>query len=186
MNRLANMRCYLAGAIEKESYGGVQWRTKLKSDLRELNIQWLDPTDKPTTVGIENEDTGRMLKQYRSQGNGVAVKEIMRPIRHVDLRMIDLSDFIIARLEPDVPTFGTHEEIDRAIYQHKPVLIMVEGGLDKAPLWWFDKVDLATLFEKWSDMYSYLETVAHSAANDLSLMEASDWKWIFFSWQGEK
>ena len=186
MNRLKNMRCYLAGAIEKDSYGGAPWRDKIQADLKDLGIQWLDPCKKPTTVGVENHETGRNLKTHRSNLNGVRVKELMKPIRAVDLRMVDLSDFVIARVDPDVPTFGTHEEIDRAINENKPTLIFIEGGLDKTPLWWFDKVDLSLLFGEWSDLYAYLELISKSSVSDLSVMEASNWKWIFFNWMGEK
>jgi hypothetical protein len=185
MNRLKNMRCYLAGAIEKDSYGGMAWRAKVKQDLRDLSIHWLDPCDKPTTAGIENSDTGKTLKIKRADLDGAGVRALVKPIRHVDLRMVDVSDFIIARIEPDVPTFGTHEEVYRAIDQNKPTLILVEGGLDKTPLWWFDKVDLSLLFGCWADLYAYLELVAKSPVSDLSIMEASNWQWIFFNWMGE-
>ena len=185
MNRLKNTRCYLAGAIEKESYSGSQWREKVKSDLSNLGIHWLDPTKKPTTVGIEDSETALSLRRARNDLNGTLVKSLMKPIRHVDLRMIDISDFVIVRIEPSLPTFGTHEEVDRAINQNKPVLIMVEGGLEVAPFWWFDKVDLTLLFGNWSNLYTYLDVVAHSSCKDISIMEESNWQWIFFDWMGE-
>ena len=186
MNRLKNARCYLAGAIEKDSYGGAPWRDKVKQDLRDIGIQWLDPCEKPITVGIEDSSTGAKLKNLRYDQRGTEVREIIHAIRHVDLRMVDISDFIIVRLDPDVPTFGTHEEVYRAIDQNKPTLILVEGGLDKTPLWWFDKVDLSLLFGNWTDLYAYLDLVAKSPVSDLSIMEASNWQWIFFNWMGEK
>ena len=44
----------------------------------------------------------------------------MKIIRCVDLRMVDISDFLVVNLDPDIPTFGTHEEIANANRQRSP------------------------------------------------------------------
>ena len=65
MNRLANNRCYLAGAMEKDATNGIEWRQALQTALSDLRICWLDPTDKPTAIGRETLETKQELIQAR-------------------------------------------------------------------------------------------------------------------------
>ena len=128
MNRLANNRCYLAGAMEKDATNGIEWRQAIQAALSDLRIRWLDPTDKPTAIGRETLETKQELIQARLAHDYDAVRNIMRTIRCVDLRMTDISDFLIVNLDPDVPTFGTHEEIANANRQKKPIIVHLVGG----------------------------------------------------------
>ena len=188
MNRLKNTRCYLAGAIEKatDGVGGSSWRQKVKSDLSELHIHWMDPCDKPIACGKETPELQERLRRHRSNGFYYCIREIMLPICRIDLRLVDISDFIIVNIDPNVPTFGTHEEVSRAASQNKPVLVRIEGGKKGAPLWWYERLDPELFFGSWDDLYSYLYVTSQRPCSDMELMESSDYKWLFFDWMGEK
>lgn len=62
------------------------------------------------------------------------VHDYMKAIVRRDLRMVDLSDFIVASLEVTKPTFGSVHEIIMASIQRKPLFIHVAEG-DRIPLW---------------------------------------------------
>ena len=93
MNRLADNRCYLAGAMEKDATNGIEWRQAIQAALADLHIRWLDPTNKPTAIGRETLETKQELVQARRARDYDAVRNIMKTIRCVDLRMTDISDF---------------------------------------------------------------------------------------------
>jgi nucleoside 2-deoxyribosyltransferase len=184
MNRLNNARCYLAGAIEKSADAGMSWRKKVKTDLVDIGIQWLDPCDKPAAWGRETPEMQTALKKYRFEGNFQGIRDIMLPICRMDLRLVDISDFIIVNLDPDVPTFGTHEEVSRAVSQNKPVLVRIQGGKEAAPLWWYERLDHNMFFGTWDELYLYLSAINHSK-NLADTIKRSNYKWIFFDWMGK-
>jgi hypothetical protein len=168
--------------MEKDPDGDIFWRTKVIKSLRNIGINFLDPTNKPTKYAVENITTRDEMSDMRRNLNGVGIKRLIRPIRKIDLRMVDISDFIIVYLDPSVPTFGTHEEMNRAIDQCKPVLIVIEGGVDKTPLWLFDKANISHIFGDFNSLYEYINLVDSTEVSDISVMEASDYEWIFFDW----
>jgi len=174
VNRLNHTRCYLAGAMEKDNTNGIEWRQSIQTDLADLNIRWLDPTDKPTETGREDLGTKQELFDARNAGDYEAVRERMKIIRCVDLRMVDISDFLIVNLNPDVPTFGTHEEISNANRQKKPVILHIIGGKKKTPLWFLGMLPHQLIFSTWEEIYNYLRHVAHD-----SIIDRQD-RWYFF------
>ena len=128
MNRLKGTHCYLAGAMDRVRDNGIGWRRKIKDQLNDLEILWFDPTCKPSHMGIEDENTRKAVMDAKKKGHFNTVAEILRPIRCVDLRMIDLSDFIIVFLDRKNSGFGTIEEITLANREKKPILICQEDG----------------------------------------------------------
>jgi len=166
MNRLANNRCYLAGAMERDNTNGIEWRQAIQDALRDLHICWLDPTNKPGCIGRETPETKNELMQARQTGDYDAVRNIMRVIRCVDLRLTDISDFLVVNLDPDVPTFGTHEEIANANRQKKPIIVRVAGGKAKTPLWLLAMLPHQLIFSTWDEVYAYIRHIAHDPVID--------------------
>lgn len=184
MNSLKGARCYLAGAIENTEDNGASWRERIKRNLAHLEIQWLDPLFKPIEYGREEPGDFAEMKEKRSRSTFSGVREFMRKIRAVDLRMVDISDFLIVHLNPTTPTFGTHEEVARAASQNKPVIVMVEGGVQAAPLWWFDMLNDCRFFSSWNQVHSYL--IENSTISKTCLANLSDGEWLLFDWVKKK
>jgi len=138
---LNNLVAYLCGPIDDAKDDGVGWRRTLTEDLNaRFGVRVLDPTDKPFK--------SHNIKQYEEIGaekiNSLTLKENgqfaeltdkMRDIVRTDLRMVDLSDFIITYLPKDVTLCGTIHEIVTATESKKPTLIVVEGGRKNASNW---------------------------------------------------
>ena len=116
-----------------------EWRQEIKAKLSKLGILCFDPYDHPF---IHDLDEGQQvkLKQLRERGNLNELEEKMKDIRRYDLSAVDRSDFIICVIDPDVPTWGTIDELVMAEALNRPVFMVVKGGKRKAPLWLYSLV----------------------------------------------
>jgi hypothetical protein len=138
-NLLKASRVYLSGPmdfvasrqIEKES----GWRNRVGDFLRKLGVTVLDPWFKPEVRGLhefgrEGIDTTNIRDKWTFK-QGRAGAEIRSRISgkfwetmHIDLRMVDTSDFTIAYCPTNVYSVGTVHEIVMCRQQRKPVLFV--------------------------------------------------------------
>ena len=95
MNRLEGMRTYLAGAMDRVPDGGVVWRDKITPLLESKGVVVLNPCDKPVEVGIEDASTRASIEELKEKGEYGRIKKDYGVIRTLDLRCVDISDFII-------------------------------------------------------------------------------------------
>jgi nucleoside 2-deoxyribosyltransferase len=156
MNNLKGARCYLAGAIEHDLAGMCSWRNQLKERLHDLGIVWMDPCDKPIAVGRETEETQAEMAKARADGYTAYVEKQMKLIQAIDLRMVDVSDFVVFDYSDSRVTTGTHEELARAASQNKPIVARIEGGKQKAPFWWFAELQPDLFCATWDEVEEYL------------------------------
>ena len=85
---------------------GEGWRKQIRHDLADLGVIWLDPTRKPTTRAIESDDTRRKLVEAKAAGDFEYVCKTMKVIRSVDLRLTDMSDFLVVHIDSRIFSFG--------------------------------------------------------------------------------
>ena len=173
MNQLKNNRCYLAGPMDYVADHGVGWREQVQIDLADLGLVFLDPCNKPTTEALEDADTYTELREAKERGDYDYAHSIMKPIRHVDLRMVDHSDFLIVHLDLTVPSFGTIEEITTGNRSKKPILIHIEQGKERVSNWLLGMLPHWFIFSTWLELYDYVRRV------DCGM--ATDPRWIFFN-----
>ena len=178
-NRLANNRGYLCGAMDRVTDGGVGWRTELKLELADLKIFWLDPTNKPINIGVEDLPSREIRRQAKKQGRYDLVQHDMRTIRSVDLRMVDISDFIVVNLDMEVHACGTYEELFRGNREDKPIIVHLEQGKSTCPDWLFGTIPEQMVFSTWPDIHRYLRHIAHD-----KMVETFN-RWYFFDFTGE-
>ena len=180
MNRLAYNRCYLCGAMDRVADGGVGWRERIKLDLRDLHIIWLDPCNKPINIATEDAGTRRRLNDAKMIGDYDFVHDAVKEIRGVDLRMCHISDFLLVNIDTDVHACGTYDEISIANTQKKPIIIHCEQGKAHLPNWMFAMLPHQFFFSTWEEACEYLQHVAHAPE--------VDWlkRWYFFNFQGDK
>lgn len=178
-NKLRGSRCYLCGAMDRVQDGGIGWRTMLRDQLSDLGIHWLDPTRKPINIASEDDISRKLRRKAKMIGDFEALVKEMKPIRCVDLRMVDICDWVAVDLNMDVHACGTYEEIFLANRQKKPVLIRVEQGKKAAPDWLFGTVPHEHIFSTWEEMFEYVREVANGCTNNFG-------RWYFFDWMGDK
>lgn len=173
--------CYLSGPMEYVADHGVEWRRKFIRLAQEagLNLDFIDPTNKPgdgeMRVG-EDKNYQTMLKE---QGRWEDLRRYVGRYRRLDLRFVDLSDFIVAVVDPRVPQWGTSNEIYFAEMQHKPMFFICDGGLKNLPNWLFPVIDLDDpLNGKRLNVFQSVEEVIEELIDyDTGIAEMSD-EWV--------
>lgn len=176
MNRLLGTRAYCAGPIDRCPQGGAHWRQQLKPLLAERGIITLDPLDKPVDVGLEDDDHRAERSLWKQRGEYARFAAVMRVVRAVDLRLVDLADFLIVYLDMDVQMCGTMEEIFLSNRQKKPCLIWCPQGRVNIPDWLYGTLNFEMFFETLDEVITYLDHVATAPEVD------SHRRWMFLDY----
>lgn len=136
---LSSARVYLSGPMDFVASRAAEkangWRNRVGQFLRHFGVTVFDPWEKPAVrglqeYGVEGEATtsARTLWTYDRTRKGAkrraAVAESFWPALHIDLRMVDTSDFLIAYCPTNIYSVGTPHEIILARQQLKPVLFV--------------------------------------------------------------
>jgi hypothetical protein len=151
--KLTNHRVYLAGPIDNASDDGVGWRQLATPYLKERGIQILDPTDKPTSQCRFNEigDEKEMIS-----------------------KMVEVADFLIAYIDPDMHICGTYDEIFEALRHRKPTLVVHKGGKARMSMWLRGKLNHNFVFETFAELFNYIDAL-HDGT-----IEPDYTRWVFF------
>lgn len=179
ISRLRHQRCYLAGAIDRVPDRGTQWRDYITPFLESLGVEVFNPLKKPTNLGAEDEGIASYKKRLKEKEEYETLSELMRTIRSVDLRMVDVSDFLIVNLDIDTHPCGTLEEIFWANRQKKPILIHMVQGKSSAPDWLFGTIPHQFIFNDWKEVMTYLIDI-NSNYNSQNTFN----RWVFFNHKG--
>lgn len=175
MNRLKNQRVYLAGAMDRVPDRGTTWRDNITPFLENLGVVVFNPIKKPTDIGTEDADSHITKIKLKNQRRFDELSVMMKTIRAVDLRLVDISDFLIVNLDLDVHPCGTYEEIFEANRSKKPILIHVEQGKDHTPDWLFGAIPHQMFFSNWDDIKNYLFHIN----NDENIDTYNRWRFFF-------
>lgn len=175
MNRLKNQRVYLAGAMDRVLDRGNGWRDQITPFLNDLGVIVFNPIKKPTILGKEDEETHKQKIKLKNNEQYDELSSLMKTIRSVDLRLVDISDFLIVNLDLDIHPCGTYEEIFWANRQKKPIIIHMLQGKMFAPDWLFGTIPHNMIFSSWDEIKNYLIKVDSQAYID------SYKRWYFFN-----
>jgi hypothetical protein len=139
-NLLKGARVYLSGPMDfvasrayEKRYG---WRNRVGQFLETFGAIVLDPWNKPQVKGLasdygqEGEETTDIREMWTFERGEIGAQTRARisgwfwPTVHIDLRMVDSSEFIIAYCPTNIYSVGTPHEIINAREQRKPVLFV--------------------------------------------------------------
>lgn len=157
--RLNNQRVYLAGAMDRVADRGNGWRDNITPFLEDLGAIVFNPIKKPTTIGKEDAETHKYKQKLKQEMNYDELSRVMKVIRSVDLRLVDISDFLIVNLDLDIHPCGTYEEIFWANRQKKPIIVHMVQGKQNAPDWLFGTIPHDLIFSDWDSVKNYLITI---------------------------
>jgi nucleoside 2-deoxyribosyltransferase len=175
---------YLAGPIDFLDDRGVGFRTELRKKLIDIGLEpymILDPTAKPVD-GLKYKDFDTEKDYYynlRRHGQWDDLEKLCQLTMHVDLRLVDKSDVIIAVLNPNIPMFGTIHEIVAARQQKKPVLIVDPRGREGTSIWAIGLVGYKRIFKTLDEAVEYLKDIIHGN------MEADLSEWLFLHFESK-
>lgn len=136
--------CYLSGAMEYAADSGVSWRRQFMQMIwdKGLNVDFIDPTNKPGGEDIKLGEDKEYQVKLQKEGKYLELRDYVSKYRRFDLRFVDLSDFLVVVIDPNIHLCGTYNEVFLAEQQHKPCFFVCDGGLSKLPRWLYDVVDL--------------------------------------------
>ena len=175
--RLFQTRGYLCGPMDKVADCGIDWRRKLIERLYFMGINWLDPTNKPCTRALEGEAEVALGHELLSERRYDEAAKMFREVRHIDLRLVDICDFVVARIDLSVPMCGTWEEIFWANRMQKPVIAVIVQGKANAPGWLFGTLPHHMIFSTMLQAEAYLKHISYEQEIDLAD------RWAFFDFK---
>lgn len=174
-HRLLNQRVYLAGAMDRVADRGNGWRDNITPFLESLGVIVFNPIKKPTTIGKEDAETHLYKIKLKYEQRYDELSDVMKTIRAVDLRLVDISDFLIVNLDLDIHPCGTYEEIFWANRQKKPIIIHMVQGKQSAPDWLFGTIPHDMIFSSWGMVKDYLIHI--NSYSDINTHK----RWYFFN-----
>lgn len=136
---LKGARVYLSGPMDfvasRENEMRFGWRTRVGTLLRDLGAIVFDPWEKPEVRGLyeygrEGVDTTGTRDAWTFEDSPTGAEARARcsgkfwETLHIDLRMVDTSDFVIAYCPTNIYSVGTPHEIVMARLERKPVLFV--------------------------------------------------------------
>lgn len=175
--RLKGSRVYLCGAMDRVPDGGVQWRDDIAPWLQNLGIKVINPCDKPIDICVEDAENRELRNNWKETCQYNKLAEEMKLLRAVDLRFVDISDFLIVYLDTDVHACGTYEEIFLANRQKMPILVVIKGGVRNIPDWLFGTLPYDHFFGTWIGLKHYVNHV-HSYRGEVKHYK----RWFFLDY----
>ena len=149
-NILYKTQVYLVGHMQYSN--GRNWRIQIKKELEKMNITVFDPYDKPfINSRIENEEKRAELQKMMIEQQYDEVSAHMKQVRAEDLRLCDISTFIIAHINPSIASWGSAEEIFWSNRLKKPIFLSVEGGKSQTPLWIMGTIPHKYIYNNWEE-----------------------------------
>jgi hypothetical protein len=137
---LQGARVYLSGPMDfvasRAAERQVGWRNRVSQFLKTMGVTVFDPWYKPGVRGLheygrEDDKSGERIRKrwtYAGGRQGAQARawcaRQFREMLHIDLRMVDTSDFTISYCPTNIYSVGTPHEIIMATLQHKPVLFV--------------------------------------------------------------
>lgn len=138
-NVLSEATVYLSGPMDfvasraEEKRAG--WRNRVGQFVGRFGTRVYDPWLKPDVIGLphygkedEFSTEGRQQWTFEDSPRGDRIRAELSdefwPTLHIDLRMVDTADFLVAYCPTNIYSVGTVHEIVMACLQHKPVLFV--------------------------------------------------------------
>lgn len=156
MSNLNGMTCYLSYPMEAKSVC-CDWTKPMTQFLKSIGVNVFNPSEKPFHP-LLNDEQG-YINDLVANKDWNKLSEVMHEINRIDLRMVDKSDFIIARISNTISTAGAIHEIINADLQKKPVLIFCPEGKEFVNKWLFGFLDHTLFFTDVMQIMTYLSYI---------------------------
>lgn len=147
---------YLSGGMEFKKNLGAGWREWISEELKELNIDAIDPVkSEPTDTNAT--PIQHNLTDLKIQGKLDVVRSIVRDVLfRKDMLAIQLSDGMIVYYDESVRKgAGTLAEAWESFREGKPVYLVSDFPIKEIPTWLIGET--TAIFTSFRDLLSYLK-----------------------------
>jgi hypothetical protein len=162
MNKLKGQICYLAGYIDDDKDGSAKsWRIDMTKFLNGLGIGVHNPCDKPiinTTVN-EDENFVKSVQSLKEEGYYDKASDVMKEIVRQDLKMVDLSHFVVLNINRDSHMCGSYTEFTYACMMRKPVLVYCRQGIPSISNWMWGLGDHHYFYDDWEQLKQQIRNI---------------------------
>jgi len=173
---------YACGAMDRVDDGGAGWRNDIEPFINSLGAGFLNPCDKPISIGLEDAEHRDRRHELKMSGDFESMSTEMKTIRAVDLRMVDIAHFLVVNINLDHKPCGTIEEIVTANRQRKPILIQVDQGKSACPDWILGMLGPKghnMIFDTWEELKDYLTMIDSGSEEEVAHLNRHG-RWVFF------
>jgi hypothetical protein len=115
-----------------------------------------------------------LIRDCKDRGDFRALEELGRQLIKLDLRFVDVSDFLIVHLFPGIETCGTWDELFEARRQRKPVFVINPVPLEDTSIWLMGRVGLDQIFKTKEEVVERLRQI-----RDGEVAPPSGWRNIY-------
>ncbi len=172
-NTLKDTRCYLIGHMQYSN--GQSWRNELKDKFKDRGIKFYDPYHKPFLHDIPEDDNSRSeMLHWMDTEQYDLVSTRMKPVRGYDLRLVDISDWFVAVIKPEIASWGSAEEITTVIREKKPLFLVIDHpkGKRATPLWLMAIMPHKYIYSSLSEAIDTIDAID----NGMVKMSSDRWK----------
>ena len=166
-NPLFKCRCTVIGSMQYAS--GRAIRSEMTEELGKYGITVFDHYSKPLVSDVkEDEDDREYMKSLLASGEYDKLAAL-RNIRTFDLKLIDVSDFIVFVFDPKVLTCGSWEEFFLANRAKRPIFFINTEGKKATPYWIFWTIPHKYIYGSVSEFYQVISDICtnkHPIDND--------------------
>lgn len=156
-NILNKTTCTVIGPMQYAD--GRSIREYLTEKLKKYGITVYDHYHKPFVNAVEEDESVRAnFKEWLENEEYDKLAE-RRSIRTFDLKLIDISDFIIFTFDPDVLTCGSWEEFFWSNRLKKPIFFVNVKGKKKTPFWIFWTIPHKYIYSSIDDVLQTIEDI---------------------------
>jgi hypothetical protein len=158
-NILSGAIGYMIGPMDDVQDRGIGFRYQIKKLTREagVKIAWLDPTQKLAGMAKDVGEEGDTIRAMKENKEWEKLRHFIKRIVRQDLRCCDISDFVVAYINPDCHMCGSYHELIVSLIQKKPVLAVIKGGKERCPNWLFGILHYSFMFDSIEDLVAYLK-----------------------------
>lgn len=156
-NILNKTTCTVIGPMQFAD--GRSIRSHLTEELGKYGITVYDHYHKPFVNSVDEDENVRAnFKVWLENGEYDKLAE-RKSIRTFDLKLIDISDFIIIMFDPTVLTVGTWEEFFWANRLKKPIFFVNTKGKKTTPYWIFWTIPHKYIYSSVEEMLTTINDI---------------------------
>lgn len=157
-NLLKGTTCTVIGAMQY-SADGRNVREYIGAKMAERGITVYDHYNKPFIDAVEEHEDRRDYMRSLLEKEDYDAISSLKNIRTFDLKLIDISDFIVFVFDPKVLTCGSWEEFFLANRNKRPIFFVNTAGKKNTPFWVFWTIPHKYIYSSVEEMLRKIDDI---------------------------